>query len=498
MKTVPIRGTGNRWWVCLILAAFSLALGFAASPESNPPETDAPPPRNFKDWNAEPFFGEGFAKAWMFVEAVKPLDSRFDLIVAVATETSSNFRYHGIFLVKRDESVPSLVLDNRIIDDSYARPYLLEGSESRVVFSFSCDGPRAPKRLFEFVYSLAESRLIAAYPSATTIHGMAQKGSEIVILADDGVSKRVLHVLDSSGPFIEVAHTFKETPSDWTAAIRLGPDGPEVGNEKASYILRNGKWELKESPSQSLDEQALRRRLMHWGTESGFYWSAESAQMCVTRADEEFFFLLGTREDGEGMCMDNSGIVVLKQEEFTFLPIPQPTEDAYYTFRPMKHGTAEETIDNLIGPRLMLNGKLLFGISFYDGEGSTGLGGWGSFDFTTRKFDLHYPSVMAHWATTAILAVSGTLWFGLANHSECCYSTGGVLHIGALDEVLAHYPLPEKVTGLARCGDAMIATGTHSVFRLAGGKITRAEFRHRPDGSLEIVTGPLQVLSPAY
>jgi len=63
---------------------------------------------------------------------------------------------------------------------------------------------------------------------------------------------------------------------------------------------------------------------------------------------------------------------------------------------------------------------------------------------------------------------------------------------------LHHYPLPEKVTGLARCGEAIIATGTHSVFRLADCKVTRAEFRHRPDGSLEIVTGPLQVLSPAY
>jgi len=384
-RTYSIRNMGRVDF--LVLASIFIVFGFTGSAESTPPEPDAPPPlRTFKDWNAEPFFGEGFAKAWMFVEAVKPLDSRFDLIIAAATETSSNFHYHGIFLVKRGESVPSLVLDNRIMDDSYARPYLLEGSESRVVFSFSCDGPEAPKQLFEFVYSLAESKLITVYPSATTIHGMAQKGPEILILSDDGVSKRVLRVLDSSGSFIEVAHTFTETPSDWTATMRLGPNGPEVGNDKTSYILRNSKWELEESPSQSLDEQVLRERLMHWARESGFYWSAQSAQMCATRLDEEVFFLLGTREDGEGVGIDNSGIAVLKQEEFTFLPMPQPTEDAYYTFRPMKHGSAEETIGNSIGPRLMLNGKLLFGISFYDGEGSTGLGGWGTFDYATREF----------------------------------------------------------------------------------------------------------------
>ncbi len=496
-RTYSIRNMGRVDF--LVLASIFIVFGFTGSAESTPPEPDAPPPlRTFKDWNAEPFFGDQLRHSTLEVKAVKPMDEVYDIVFAQSYRQTPGRLYEGLFILKRGETAPFLVLYRSEYPDAYARLRTLEATENRLFATFYFDCSDTLSGTSEYLYDLKDPKLIAAFPSGTDVRGMALSGRECWILIDDSVTKRVLRVQDTPNNFLEVAHTFENVPPKWSLTMRQGLHGPEISTGKTTYCLRDGSWVVAEAPAQSPENEAARNRLKELHSEIGTVYDLENVPVFRSSGMGKDFLLLNGTTYGVGVCSEPHGFAVIDHANITFIPLPQPNENTYYRLRPTNLIDPDCGIGNGIGPHVLSQDRLLFGITFYDSEGLTGLGGWGAFDFTTSTYELHYPPEMAGWSASALLAEGDTLWFGLVDNEECSFGAGGVLRLGMTDNSVHHYPLPEKVTGLARCGEAIIATGTHSVFRLADCKVTRAEFRHRPDGSLEIVTGPLQVLSPAY
>lgn len=55
-----------------------------------------------------------------------------------------------------------------------------------------------------------------------------------------------------------------------------------------------------------------------------------------------------------------------------------------------------------IGPWKLEGDKLWFGKTFYDGEGMTGIGGFGYFEAADRKYHLFAPPEIARWSVSAI------------------------------------------------------------------------------------------------
>ena len=92
-------------------------------------------------------------------------------------------------------------------------------------------------------------------------------------------------------------------------------------------------------------------------------------------------------------------------EQVKRYPLPQPTYDEFATVRPrrVKYGMSGAEMNVEIGPRQIAGGTLWFGETFYDGEGMTGVGGFGYFDTAERKYKIYSPPEIADWSVTAIL-----------------------------------------------------------------------------------------------
>jgi hypothetical protein len=98
--------------------------------------------------------------------------------------------------------------------------------------------------------------------------------------------------------------------------------------------------------------------------------------------------------------------------------LPQSSFDAFAKARRLRvkdnYIRANTEFDERIGPWQIADAKLWFGKTFYDGEGNSGVGGFGYFDPATRKYTLFAPPEIADWSVTAIIVEPGAVWTGLA------------------------------------------------------------------------------------
>ena len=105
-----------------------------------------------------------------------------------------------------------------------------------------------------------------------------------------------------------------------------------------------------------------------------------------------------------------------------FPALPITTYDQFAAARPRRvkdgyaRGAAE--IHDAVGPWQQDGSQIWFGKTFYDGEGLTGVGGFGYFDVHTHKLRMFSPPEIADWSVSAILVAPPAAWMGLAAHPE--------------------------------------------------------------------------------
>ena len=78
-----------------------------------------------------------------------------------------------------------------------------------------------------------------------------------------------------------------------------------------------------------------------------------------------------------------SGIYDIRDGAYQFQPLPQSEHDAIPRYRPAfarRFGSPWWTVREEIGPFQLSSNRLWFGLTFYDGEGLTGVGGIQTFD----------------------------------------------------------------------------------------------------------------------
>lgn len=107
------------------------------------------------------------------------------------------------------------------------------------------------------------------------------------------------------------------------------------------------------------------------------------------------------------------------------------------TFRKARPEHAQNTVvsefQDRIGPRVADGDRLWFGKTFYDGEGVEGVGGLGSFDAATSRFEILTSPLIADWSVTAIHVEADHIWLALASHGEFGDRSGGVLRFDRRD-----------------------------------------------------------------
>ena len=171
--------------------------------------------------------------------------------------------------------------------------------------------------------------------------------------------------------------------------------------------------------------------------------------------------------------------------------LPQSTYDEFAAARPqrVKNGYTRgaATMNEGIGPFQVVEGTLWFGKSYYDGEGYTGVGGFGYFETAKLSYRLFSPEAVRDYSASALFVESAAVWLGLAHNGEWGSTGGGVARYDRATERTEHFKLWEIVSGIARIGDRIVMATESGVATLDGRSIRRFTIDETTDGRLRVV-----------
>jgi hypothetical protein len=175
-------------------------------------------------------------------------------------------------------------------------------------------------------------------------------------------------------------------------------------------------------------------------------------------------------------------------------PLPQSTYDEFAAQRParVKDGYRREhtRIAESIGPVQLAEGALWIAKSFYDSEGTTGVGGFGYFDTEARRYVLFSPPAVRAWSASSMLVEQEAAWLGLVNHSEWRGFPGGLLRFDRASRTATVLPLPDVIGDIARVGDRLILATEFGIALYDGSTIRRYFIDETTAGRLRVVEAP--------
>ena len=181
--------------------------------------------------------------------------------------------------------------------------------------------------------------------------------------------------------------------------------------------------------------------------------------------------------------------VVAKSGSKQFYPVPIPSMALDRKALPDKQPPLE--IEDDIGPFLLDGNKIWFANTFYDGEGVSGVGAVGSFDISTRKYEMRYLPEIAPWSGSAILLDDGDLWIGLMRRPEGADYGAGLLRYNITSGAVAKYAVADYIHTIDRLGDTLYCGTSHGLYTVRGNKVTQLRFE--PDGKGKMVMVPREV-----
>ncbi len=183
-----------------------------------------------------------------------------------------------------------------------------------------------------------------------------------------------------------------------------------------------------------------------------------------------------------GSIIDNQG------KEY---PLPQSTYDDFARARPRRvtdnYIRTNTTIAETIGPVQSEGDKLWFGKSFYDGEGNSGVGGFGYFDTSERQYHLFVPPELADYSVSAIRVEPDAVWLGIFQSGEYGGAPAGVLRYDRKTQVVHKYELRDAVYGVAISGKRALMPTSSGIAVINGDQVTRYLVDRAIDGRLRVV-----------
>ena len=204
--------------------------------------------------------------------------------------------------------------------------------------------------------------------------------------------------------------------------------------------------------------------------------------------------------DGQSAIVENktppgqphrpSGIDVIgKSGSKQYYPAPIPTMALDRKLLPDKQAPLE--IEGDIGPFVLDGNKIWFASTFYDGEGVSGVGAVGSFDISTRKYEMRHLPEIAPWSGSAILLDDGDLWIGLMRRPEGADYGAGLLRYNIATGAVTKYAVADYIHTIDRLGDTLYCGTSHGLYTVRGSKVTQLRFE--PDGQGKLIVAPREV-----
>ncbi len=171
--------------------------------------------------------------------------------------------------------------------------------------------------------------------------------------------------------------------------------------------------------------------------------------------------------------------------------LPQPTYTEFSAARPghFKDGYVRDQtkLEVTIGPWLIFEGTVWFGQSFYDGEGSTGIGGFGYFDTAKRRFEIQAPPEIVNSSVTAILVEQDAVWLATATRGEWGAASNGLLRLDRATNAIEKFELRDIAVGILRVGRRLLLATGFGIAILEDGQLRRFFADRVTGGGLRVV-----------
>ena len=175
-------------------------------------------------------------------------------------------------------------------------------------------------------------------------------------------------------------------------------------------------------------------------------------------------------------------------------PLPQSTYDQFARARPQRVRDGynrNSTIDERVGGHQVVGERIWFGKAFYDGEGTTGVGGLGYFDTRAKQFTIFSIPELVDWSVSALFGESDAVWAGLVNYSEGAQRIGGLIRYDLSTRNVTRYNVPDIVLAMIRQNNALFIGTSNGLYILRDDRFTRFRFEPNLDGEFEPVRDPM-------
>jgi hypothetical protein len=177
--------------------------------------------------------------------------------------------------------------------------------------------------------------------------------------------------------------------------------------------------------------------------------------------------------------------------DVAFPPLPRTTYDQFAAARPrrVQDGCTRETtsIQDSVGPWQSEGGRTWFGKTFYDGEGSTGVGGFGYVDWNDGKLHLFAVPEIADWSVSAIAVAPDAVWMALVANGEWGPSSGGLLRYDRQTVAVRRFELPDVAVQMIRSGGKILAATDFGLAVVESNRVQRYFVDRTTDGRLQVV-----------
>ena len=170
-------------------------------------------------------------------------------------------------------------------------------------------------------------------------------------------------------------------------------------------------------------------------------------------------------------------------------PMPVSTIGQFEQARPAKakQVPAVTEISEKIGPYQRVGNKIWVGKTFYDSEGSVGVGDIGYFDQATQDWIFLHVSELADWSASALLVEPDTVWVGLIRNGEHAGISGGLLRYDRATHKASIIPIPDAIDKITRVGSRMYCGTSGGFIFIEQNRVHRFEFSPQLDGSYTVV-----------
>ena len=175
----------------------------------------------------------------------------------------------------------------------------------------------------------------------------------------------------------------------------------------------------------------------------------------------------------------------------TFVPMPQPTYQDFKRIRSdrVADGYTKDIaqVGNALGAWHVEGNQIWFGTTFYDGEGETGIGGFGRYDVVTNQIYMTYLPDVASWSMSTIFMSDGILSMGLVSHPEGVKYSGGLVQYDINTKHTQHFDVPGIIHVIREVNNTLVLGTTNGISLINGKTIQTGTFDVDQEGQYELI-----------